>query len=102
MSRELVVGAIAAGVAATILAIATLLSSYLVLRRQLQVLAMLVRLRGELRQHRELTGESLAHLKEQDQTITHHVNEGMRRLERELRLHTGSNLLHSGGPPDVP
>lgn len=49
----------------------------------------------------QLDRQTLQYLQEQDQTITHHVNEGMRRLERELRMHTGSNLLHTGGPPDV-
>jgi hypothetical protein len=71
---------------------------------QKQILANERRILADLRQLRELgqlDRETLANLAEQDQTITHHVNEGMRRLERELRMHTGSNLLHTEGPPDV-
>lgn len=52
----------------------------------------------QLQQLSRLDRETLAYLQEQDQTITHQVNEGMRRLERELHMHTGSNMLHAGGP----
>lgn len=105
MPSSLVLGALVAGVAATILAIITMIGNHFVLQRQMQVLALITRVRADLRQLAELgqlDRQSLAYLQEQDQTITQHVNEGFRRLERELRLHTGSNLLHSGGRPDVP
>ncbi|HKV86936.1 MAG TPA: hypothetical protein VJT78_02950 [Candidatus Dormibacteraeota bacterium] len=69
---------------------------------QRQILANERRILDDLRQLRELgqlDRETLANLAEQDRTITHHVNEGMRRLERELHRHMASNLLHAGGPP---
>lgn len=60
---------------------------------------------SELHYHRRMRAvdaQSLAHLAEQDQTITHHVNAGFERLERELRSHTTSDLLHAPERADVP
>lgn len=93
---ELVVGAIAAGVAATVLAIATMISSYFVLRRQLQVLAFLTQIRSDLgRQYDHLEGLDSRHvaLVGDVARLEGDVAE-LRGVRAELRRHATSSILH--------